>query len=371
MPCNRVVYLRTEELQLPEQEIKDPGGATLTAARIEELLRGLPHESDGSIRALASQFLKGKPLGPWDYSGVWEGDLNDVIPHEDRRELRGSRILGAWINHHDARSQNTLAVWIDDGEGRGHVEHHILDWGDTLGGLTQWDSLSRRVGYTYYIDFGAIGADFFTFGAVSRPWERAKFGPSGKIFGYFNDTDFVPEDWHVGYPNPAFSAMQESDGAWMARIISHLDDADIEAIVNGPAVEPHRPERAEPHPPRSPGPDSQPLPPAAVVARAADCGEWPERGLRGGSCGARRTGSRSCAIGPALVLLENRRRVASGTARSGGVLRRHSGPRRRAARAGRVDGTPRTGPAADVSLGGDPPRVVGLERPEGTNPPSG
>ena len=46
------------------------------------------------------------------------------------------------------------------------------------------------------------------------------------------NTDFVPEDWHVGYPNPAFSAMQESDGAWMARIISHLDDADIEAIVN-------------------------------------------------------------------------------------------------------------------------------------------
>src|SRR5262249_53740231 len=30
----------------------------------------------------------------------------------------------------------------------------------------------------------------------------------------------------------AFSAMQESDGAWMARIISHFEDAAIEAIVN-------------------------------------------------------------------------------------------------------------------------------------------
>ncbi len=232
VPCNRVVYLRPEELQLPEREIKDPGGKTLTAEGIEALLKELPREPDGSIRALASQFLKGKPLGPWEYSGVWSGDLNDVIPHEDRRELRGSRILGAWINHHDARAQNTLAMWIDAGEGKGYVEHHILDWGDTLGGLTQWDSLSRRVGYTYYIDFGAIGADFITFGAVSRPWERAKFGPSGKIFGYFNDADFEPEDWHVGYPNPAFSAMQEDDGAWMTRIISHLDDADIEAIVD-------------------------------------------------------------------------------------------------------------------------------------------
>ena len=231
VPCDRVVFLRPEELELPEHEIKDPGGKTLTAERIEEMLKSLPREPDGRIRALASQFLRGKPLGPWTYEGRWSGDPNDVIDHEDRRELRGSRILGAWINHHDARSQNTLAMWIDDGEGRGHVEHDILDWGDTLGGLTQWDSLSRRVGYTYYIDFGAMGADFITFGAIERPWERAKFGPAGKIFGYFDDAEFEPEEWHVGYPNTAFSAMQEGDGAWMARIISHLDDAAIEAIV--------------------------------------------------------------------------------------------------------------------------------------------
>jgi len=232
VPCNRVVYLRPEHLELPEKEIKDPGGRTLTAARIEELLKGLPREPDGTIRALASRFLPGKPLGPWEYSGRWGGDPNDVIDHEDRRELRGSRILGAWLNHHDARSQNTLAMWIDDGEGRGHIEHDILDWGDTLGGLMQWDSVSRRVGFTYYVDFGAIGADFATLGFVQRPWERVKFGPAGKIWGYFDDAEFVPEDWHVGYPNVAFSAMQESDAAWMARIISHFDDAAIEAIVN-------------------------------------------------------------------------------------------------------------------------------------------
>jgi len=232
VPCNRVVFLRPEHLVLPEKELKDPGGRTLTAERIEELLKGLPRQPDGTIRTLASRFLPGKPLGPWEYSGRWGGDPNDVIDHEDRRELRASRILGAWLNHHDARSQNTLAMWIDDGEGRGHVEHDILDWGDTLGGLMQWDSVSRRVGFTYYIDFGAMGADFATFGFVQRPWERVKFGPAGKIWGYFDDAEFVPEDWHVGYPNVAFIAMQESDAAWMARIISHFDDAAIEAIVN-------------------------------------------------------------------------------------------------------------------------------------------
>jgi hypothetical protein len=231
VPCNRVVHVDTDQLQLPAQEIKDPGGKTLTKERILELMAHLPREKDGSVRAMASEFLSGKPIGPWDYSGTRGDDPNDVVDHEDRRELRGSRILGAWVNHHDARSQNTLATWVEQGQGRGYVEHYIIDWGDTLGGLLDWDSVSRRVGFVYYIDFGAMGADFVTFGAVERPWERVSFGPAGPIWGYFEDKEFVPEDWHVGYPNPAFSAMEEDDGAWMARILSHVDDAALSAVV--------------------------------------------------------------------------------------------------------------------------------------------
>ncbi len=372
VPCNRVVYLRTEELQLPEQELKDPGGATLTAQRIEELLQGLPHEPDGSIRALASQFLKGKPLGPWGYSGVWEGDLNDVIPHEDRRELRGSRILGAWINHHDARAQNTLAMWIDDGEGRGHVEHHILDWGDTLGGLTQWDSLSRRVGYTYYIDFGAIGADFFTFGAISRPWERAKFGPSGKIFGYFNDTDFVPEEWHVGYPNPAFSAMQESDGAWMARIISHLDDADIEAVVNEAQLssliarsELNRILRGR----RDRILSRYLLRLSSLELPTVEDGQnvvcVEDRAERAGLGAAPAPSARLWYSSRTAAVLPLARRAPAGFC----IALPDLGAEQRVLDVS--TGRPGQGPLRMFLLGGNPPRVVGLERPESTDPPSG
>lgn len=238
-PCNRVVYLRPEELLLSEKPIVGEDGKPLTREGIQAMLRGLPREQDGTLRSLASEFLKGKPIGPWEYEGVRGDDPNDAVPHQDRRELRGSRLLAAWISHHDARSMNTLAMWADDGAGRGHVEHYMLDWGDTLGGLVQvgsgttgsMDRLSRRIGHTYYIDFGAIATDFFTFGALERPWERAHYGPAGKIFGYFNDEDFVAEDWKVGYPNPAFSNMTEEDGAWMARIIARFDDATISAVV--------------------------------------------------------------------------------------------------------------------------------------------
>jgi len=51
------------------------------------------------------------------------------------------------------------------------------------------------------------------------------------IWGYFEDKEFVPEDWHVGYPNSAFSRMEEDDGAWMARILSYFDDAAVSAVV--------------------------------------------------------------------------------------------------------------------------------------------
>jgi hypothetical protein len=88
------------------------------------------------------------------------------------------------------------------------------------------------VGYTYYIDFGQMGLDFITFGAVERPWERVHFGPAGPIWGYFEDKEFDPENWHVGYPNSAFSRMEEEDGAWMARILSHIDDAALSKVID-------------------------------------------------------------------------------------------------------------------------------------------
>ena len=91
------------------------------------------------------------------------------------------------------------------------------------------DGISRRLGNSYVFDGQHIAEDFVTFGAISRPWERAEM--TGGVFNYFSARDFDPEAWRGEYPNPAFMRMTEADGAWMARILAYFTDDLVEAAV--------------------------------------------------------------------------------------------------------------------------------------------
>jgi hypothetical protein len=188
------------------------------------------------LRMQASAWLPGYLLGPFRYEGTRGDDPNDVIPHEDRRELRGARVLAAWLNHFDAREQNTMDTWIasddrvKDGS-PGYVRHYYLDTSDSFGSEWDWDEISRRLGNSYLLDWGDIGADFITLGTRTRPWEKARRTPGYELFGYFHYRGFEPDGWKNEYPNPAFSRATEHDNAWMARILSRFERDDIERLV--------------------------------------------------------------------------------------------------------------------------------------------
>ncbi|HXK18171.1 MAG TPA: hypothetical protein VNG33_10235 [Polyangiaceae bacterium] len=234
-PCDSVVYFRPSLLKLqPGLTVTNNEGVTrpFDQARLDGILKQASHRN-GLVRMVASAWLPGKPLGPYRYEGTRDDDPNDVVPHEDRREVRGARLIAAWLNHFDSREQNTMDVFMpldkDKKDGPGFVRHYIIDLGDCFGSQWATDGISRRLGNSYVFDAGHIAEDFVTLGVKQRPWEEAR--RTGGIFGYFSARDFDPEGWRGEYPNPAFMRMSEADGAWMARILARFSDELVGAAV--------------------------------------------------------------------------------------------------------------------------------------------
>lgn len=234
-PCNRVVFFEREQLVVdPRAKETDWLGhdRLYRESDLSASLSGVARTGEGRFRALLSEWLEGRPLGPWRFEGRRGDDPNDIVAHEDRRELRGLRLLAAWTGHRDAREQNTLAMWIPVDDERGWIRHDFIDFGDCLGNLATPPMLARRLaGHSYGVDLGQISVDLLTFGAIERPFERERFGPSGAVFGYFNVERFDPERWRPSYPNPAFQHMSERDAAWMARIIARVTPAHVEHAI--------------------------------------------------------------------------------------------------------------------------------------------
>lgn len=232
-PCNQIVYFRRSVLKIgAKATTEDKYGKKhkATDKDIDKVLAAAFRTKDGVLRASASKFVKGRPLGPFRYEGTRSDDPNDVIDHRDRRELRANRVLSAWLNHFDAREQNSLDVWTKE-EGRGFIRHYYIDWGDCLGSRWPLDGISRRLGYSYYFDAKHVAVDLITLGLMPRPWNRAKISAEAEIFGYFGTRDFDPDAWRGGYAGPAFERMTFRDALWMVRIIARFTDAHLRAIV--------------------------------------------------------------------------------------------------------------------------------------------
>jgi len=232
-PCNRVVWFQRDILKIaPGATAKNRYGEKFPVTRkeIDQVLSKAYRLKDGTLRASTSAFLPGKPIGPFTYTGRRSDDPNDVFNHEDRRELRGGRLLAAWINHWDAREQNSLNVWIKEG-GRSFIRHYYIDFGDTMGSRWEWDGISKRLGNSYYLSFQHVLVDLLTLGIYDRPWYNLKINSEAEIFGYFSKEHFVPSKWLSAYPNEAFDRMTFRDALWMVRIISRFSDDHVRAFV--------------------------------------------------------------------------------------------------------------------------------------------
>ena len=236
--CEQVVYFRPSLLKLtPGLRWKHnfERDRPFDRAALDAVLGHTPRRGE-LVRMQVSAWLPGAAIGGYEYEGTRKDDPNDVVPHEDRRELRAMRLVGAWIDRFDTRAGNTLDVWMSDVPGKpdaspGHVIHNQMDTSEALGSTWAWNQISRRLGYSYILDWGDTGRDFVTLGIPLRTWDTIQLTPGKELFAYFNVKDFVPDEWKNEYPVAAFSRMTERDGAWMARILARFTPELVRVIV--------------------------------------------------------------------------------------------------------------------------------------------
>jgi hypothetical protein len=232
-PENYVVHFSRETLTVGEGVMwKDANGKKhpLTSRAVDKMLRRQPKDSRGAYRALASRWLSGELVGPFNYKGTRTDDPNDIVPHENRRELRGLRVFAAWLNHTDVKQMNTMDALVTE-NGRRYLKHYLIDFGSTLGSDANFPKNVWR-GHVYPVSPGAAAAkQMLTLGVYVPSWLRARY-PKLRGAGAFEAERFEPESWIPDYPNPAFLMMDDQDAFWAAKQVANFTDDEIRAIVD-------------------------------------------------------------------------------------------------------------------------------------------
>ncbi len=232
VPEDFIVYVDRHNLRVdPKAEWRDERGR-MRAVTEQDLDRWLGKMArvrpDGTVRVLASRYIKGKPVGEYRYYETRSDDPNDIFPHEKRRELRALRVFAAWLNHDDSRSLNTFDTFVRE-DGRQFVRHYLLDFGSNMGsGSTNVQE--PRAGYEYYAEGDKLLKGVFSFGLWTRDWMHVKY-PSYPAIGNYEGDFFEPWKWKPEYPNPAFDRMDEADAFWAANLLTYFTDDVIRAIV--------------------------------------------------------------------------------------------------------------------------------------------
>ncbi|HSR54415.1 MAG TPA: hypothetical protein VLV83_26620 [Acidobacteriota bacterium] len=235
VPENYIVYMDPSTLRIkPGTTVTDSYGdeVPLTQGRLRQMLRKATAEPDGTYRIIASKYIEGEPLGPFRYYGRRSDDPNDLYPHEQRRELRGLRLISAWINHDDSRAHNTQATWVEE-NGKHYVRHYLIDFGSTFGSGTavvQDPSLT----FSTWMDGGQMADNALGFGFHVPEYRKVEWPDLDRYsaVGRFESEHFDPAAWYEEYPNAAFVRESQRDAFWAARLTMRFSQDELRAIVH-------------------------------------------------------------------------------------------------------------------------------------------
>ena len=230
VPESTITYFDPDEVQVGEGVMVEEMGEErqMTQEDYRNIISVAARDNRGYVRALASKFVDGVPLGPWNFKGTRSDDPNDRVAHEHRREIRGMRVISSWLNDTDRRDANTMSVYT----GQGYIRHLVQDFGNTLG--ANGASIHYPIyGQAYLIDPRYMMISGLSLGMYVLPWEEIDapdYIPHPSV-GYFRSESFRPGQWVSVHPIPAFENMTLRDAFWGAKQVMSFSDEDIRVIV--------------------------------------------------------------------------------------------------------------------------------------------
>ncbi len=231
VPVDRLVKFTREDLVVAEgamMRLPRVGEVPMTDANLDSVLTATKSVFDGEYHALASRYLDGAPLGPFDDQDVRKDDPNDTVRHQDRRELRALKVFAAWVNHFDTKMHNSLDMYVGV-PGKGHVRHYLIDFASTLGAFG--DQLVKRFGYEYGFDTFPIMGRTLTLGMFEDTWVSLKRPAGLSEIGLFDVATFEPAGWKPDLPHSGMANLTARDGYWAAKVLSAFTDEDLRLIV--------------------------------------------------------------------------------------------------------------------------------------------
>ena len=214
----------------PQATVRRPSGkrTPFTKDDMNAILERVARNADGTYRIIAGRLLSGKILGGYQYSGTRPDDPNDLVPHEDRRELRALRVFGAWTNLTDLKAKNTLDTLVTE-NGKAVVKHYLQDVGSTFGlcnDFHEWD-----LSYEYFYDGPGSRKRLFTLGFGLSPWQTVDYQEYPSV-GKFEATVFDPRKWKSQTPTKAYMELRDDDAFWAARRVAAFTDDMLRAVVH-------------------------------------------------------------------------------------------------------------------------------------------
>lgn len=214
----------------PSATIREAQGRRpFTRRDLDDILLNAARLPNGRIRVSAERIPEQADRGRFEYHGTRPDDPNDIHPHEHRRELRGSRVFAAWLNHDDSRALNTQVLRHRE-KGTTFLKYYMADFGSLFGSATRFPDVAQS-GHEYALSAKPALLTFFSLGLYARPWLRQPAPSPIPAVGRFTAEGFDPARWVAEYPKAAFENMRADDAFWAARIVARFDEDAIRTIV--------------------------------------------------------------------------------------------------------------------------------------------